>query len=156
MARLAVSRMTPTVSTLSRSWQDEMPRRNPGFRGVLWDGEVEVRVTTLDALIARFGVPSFCKLDIEGYEADALEGLGTPVDALSFEFVRGGLSVAEACVGHLEAMAPYRYNAVAGEGRSFVFPRWISAKELRSWLLDGADDLPFGDLFARRWQGDAT
>ena len=154
-ARLAVSRLTPTVSTVSRVWQEEMLARNPGFRGVRWDDEVEVPMTTLDGLIERFGLPGFCKLDIEGYEAEALDGLGQPIQALSFEFVRGGLEVAEGCVRRLEALTPYEYNAVAGEGRTFLFSSWRSGNELIAWLTNGADDLAFGDLFARR-AGEST
>ena len=30
---------------------------------------VEVGVTTLDRLIEEYGVPSFCKIDVEGFEA---------------------------------------------------------------------------------------
>jgi hypothetical protein len=127
-----------------------MIQRNPGFRGVRWDDEVEVPMTTLDDLIERFGMPCFCKLDIEGYEADALEGLSRPIQSLSFEFVSGGLGVADGCVSRLEALAPYEYNAVAGEGRTFLFPSWVSGTDLRAWLARGADHLPFGDLFARR------
>ena len=147
--RLAVSRMTPTVSTVSSAWRAEMMDRNAGFQAVRWDHEVDVPMTTLDELIRRFGAPDFCKLDIEGYEADALDGLGREVPALSFEFVRGGLGVASRCVERLEILGRYEYNAVAGEGRSFLFTDWISAEALRSWLDGGADDLPFGDIFAR-------
>lgn len=148
-ARLAVSRRTPTVSTVSRLWRDRMPERNPGFEGVRWEDEIEVPMTTLDALVDRFGLPDFCKLDIEGYEAEALEGLSRAVSALSVEFVRGGLEVAEACVARLETLGRYEYNAVAGEGRSFVFDGWLTAGEARTWLRGGAYDLPFGDLYAR-------
>lgn len=154
-ARLAVSRLTPTVSTVSPAWREDMVERNAGFRGVRWDHHVEIPMTTLDELIRRFGVPAFCKLDIEGYEADALDGLEHPVQALSFEFVRGGLGVAVRCVHRLESLARYEYNAVAGEGRSFLFPDWVSAEALRAWLDAGADGLPFGDLFARR-SGETT
>lgn len=148
-ARLAVSRRNPTVSTLSRLWRDQMPERNSGFEGVRWEDEVEVPMTTLDALVDRFGLPDFCKLDIEGYEAEALEGLSRAVPALSVEFVRGGLEVAEACVARLETLGRYEYNAVAGENRSFVFDGWLDAGAAHAWLRRGADELPFGDLYAR-------
>src|SRR5690606_12638782 len=114
-ARLSVSGTQPTVSTLPEAWRDEMPGRNAGFRGVRWNEAVPVPVTTLDRLAERFGRPDFCKLDIEGHEAEALAGLSHPVPALSFEFVRGGLGVARACVDRLESLGPYRFNVAAGE-----------------------------------------
>jgi hypothetical protein len=45
----------------------------------------DVELTSLDQLIAEFGVPCYIKLDIEGYEAEALAGLTTPVRFVSFE-----------------------------------------------------------------------
>lgn len=148
-ASLAVSRRTPTVSTLSSGWRARMVERNVGFAGVRWEEEVEVPVTTLDALVARFGKPEFCKLDIEGHEAEALAGLTHPIPALSFEFVRGGMDVPRACVDRLVALGPYRFNAVAREERRFRFEPWLRAEELRAWMDGGADGLPFGDIYAR-------
>jgi FkbM family methyltransferase len=40
-----------------------------GWEGQVWDREIEVPVTTLDRLIARYGVPAFVKIDVEGFEA---------------------------------------------------------------------------------------
>ena len=73
-ATLSVSERTPTVSTLSASWRDDR-QGEADFAGVRWDGRVEVDVVTLDTLIARFGVPAFVKIDIEGGELAALSGL---------------------------------------------------------------------------------
>jgi FkbM family methyltransferase len=148
-ATLAVSPRTPTVSTLSERWREAMPARNEGFRTVRWVDDVEVPVTTLDALIDRYGLPDFCKLDIEGYEAEALAGLTRPIPALSLEFVRGGLDVAEACVRRLAELGPYRFNVVAGEERRFRFDVWRSDPEIVGWLQGGADDLASGDIYAR-------
>ena len=43
-------------------------------------------VTTLDKLIEQYEVPSFIKIDVEGYELEVLKGLTRLVPALSFEF----------------------------------------------------------------------
>jgi FkbM family methyltransferase len=148
-AVLAVSRRTPTVSTLAHGWRERLPRANPGFRGVRWEEEVEVPVTTLDALIGEYGVPRFCKIDVEGFEAEVLAGLSRPVPALSVEFVSGGLEVAVACLRRLEGLGDYEFNAVRGEERRFLFPRWRGAGEMATWLEGGAGGASSGDLYAR-------
>jgi len=168
-ARLAVSRATPTLSTLADGWRERVPEENPGFADVRWEERVEVPVTTLDRLVERFGEPAFVKVDVEGFEADVLAGLGHPPPALSFEFVGGALDVAVACVDRLEALADgavqartgggeeapapsrhrYDFNAIRGEERDFVFPAWRTADEARAWLEAGAGGMASGDVYAR-------
>jgi len=155
-ATLAVARRHPTVSTLADEWREKIPEDNPGFRGVEWDAEVEVPVTTLDLLVAEYGLPAFVKIDVEGFEADVLAGLTTPVQAVSVEFVAGGLDVAVRCVDRLSTLATYEYNAIEGERRSFRWSGWRTAVEAKEWLSGGADGLPSGDLYARRSGGDAA
>lgn len=148
-ARLAISRRTPTVSTLSERWRRTLPLKNPGFGKVRWDETVEVPVTTLDALVEAHGLPRFLKLDVEGYEAEALAGLSRPVPALSVEFVQGSLEVAGACVRRLEELATYEFNAIRGEERAFLFDGWQTGDRVLDWLDSGAGDAPSGDLYAR-------
>ncbi len=152
-ARLAVSRAHPTVSTLAGAWREALPRNNPSFRGVRWDDAVEVPVVTLDGLIAEHGLPRFCKLDIEGWEAEALAGLSRAVPGVSVEFVAGGVDVAEACVRRLKTLGDYRFNAVLGEGRRFVFPTWVEAEAMVTWLRGGAGGASSGDVYARLEEG---
>ena len=148
-ARLALSHRTPTLSSLSEDWQSTLPERNPGFRGVRWDDWVDVRVTTLDALIEHHGLPCFCKIDVEGYEAEVLAGLNHRIPALSVEFVAGALDVAEACVRRLEALGGYEFNAVEGEERSFMSKPWLAADEMVAWLRSRGGSVSSGDVYAR-------
>lgn len=149
-ARLALSDATPTLSTLAGEWRERIVRRNPTFRGARWDREVEVSVTTLDALIDRYGEPSFCKIDVEGHEAAVLDGLSRPLEALSFEFVAGGLEVASECIRRLGTLGEYDFNAIPGEGRDYVRREWMNDQEMLTWLDEGAGGASSGDVYARR------
>ncbi len=148
-AQLAVSKCTPTLSTLAYEWRAKLPDANPTFRNVRWEETVEVPVTTLDVLIERYGVPRFCKIDVEGHEAEVLAGLSKPVPGISVEFVYGVLEVAVACVRRLEALGSYEFNAVRGEARVFVFDGWQTGERMIRWLADGAGGSSSGDVYAR-------
>lgn len=148
-ATLAISRRSPTVSTLSEGWRARMPEVNQRFRNVRWEEGVTVPVTTLDALIEEHGLPEFCKIDVEGYEAEVLEGLSRPVKAVSVEFVQGALEVAAACVRRLEVLGRYEFNVAPGEGRRLQFEGWRTGETVLQWLDAGAGGAPSGDLYAR-------
>ncbi|MFC3282275.1 FkbM family methyltransferase [Litchfieldella rifensis] len=148
-AELAVSHATPTVSTLASDWWQHIGQYNAGFREVCWETRLQVPVTTLDTLIAAHGRPTFCKIDVEGFEAQVLAGLSQPLSAVSVEFVTGALDVARDCVDRLMVLGEYEFNAIAGERRTFLWPRWQSAVAIHAWLRNGVDGLASGDLYAR-------
>lgn len=148
-AQLAVSGAHPTLSTLALDWTRTIGERNPTFASVAWVEHIEVPVTTLDALIEQHGIPSFCKIDVEGFEAEVLAGLSVALDALSVEFVAGSLEVTHRCVERLEQLSSYRYMVHIGERRSAHFDGWLTADALRAWLDAGADGASSGDLYAR-------
>ena len=63
--------------------------------------------------------------------------------------VAGALEVADACVARLAGLGDYRFNAIDGERRRFLWPEWRSPAATRQWLTRGADGLTSGDLYAR-------
>ena len=147
-ARMAVSRRHPTVSSLRDSLPDEA-RSMPGFEHVRWDDQAEVAVTTLDAMIARHGRPAYIKIDVEGYEAEVLSGLGQPVGLVSFEYLPGLPAPSGAVIDRLCALGDYEFNIVRGENSAFDWPDWRDAAALRTWLGAQAPDSGSGDVYAR-------
>ena len=147
--KLAISRRTPTMSTLSTGWRDAIHKSNPLARKVRWEDEIEVSVVTLDSLIKTYGLPKFCKIDVEGYESEVLAGLNQPVAGLSIEFVHGGLELAVACVRRIQELGSYRFNVVFGEQRNFSFDVWATADAMSDWLVAGKGGASSGDMYAR-------
>ncbi|MEX0430615.1 FkbM family methyltransferase [Spiribacter insolitus] len=154
-ATLAMSDRHPTLATLNHQWRREIGRANPGFADVQWEREVTVEVVTLEDLIGRFGVPAFCKIDVEGAEEAVLAGLAQPLPALSFEYVSGSGARALACIDRLQALGDYRFNATIGERRRMVSAAWQSPAWMRDWLRANADTAGSGDVYARQLNGDS-
>jgi hypothetical protein len=116
---------------------------------VRWASGVRVPATTLDALIARHGLPRFCKIDVGGYEAEVLRGLSQPIPALSFEYLPAASDVARRAAGLLAALGPYRFNATIGERRRFAWEQWRAIDALDVWLDARRAGEPSGDIYAR-------
>ena len=149
-AQLQVSRRHPTVSSASRPWVQSLRSRNRSFKHVHWDDEITVPMVTLDQLIEEYGTPAFCKIDVEGLEAEVLRGLTHPIPALSFEFVAGALDVTRDCIGQLDELDSYTYNLIRGERREYQFSDWQSGTAILAWLEEHGERLGSGDLYARR------
>lgn len=138
------------MSSLSLDWINAV-KKSGRFSGVEWDRQMLVDVTTLDALVSRHGTPNFIKLDVEGFESEALSGLSDLRGAtVSFEFVPERWEELEACVSRLREIGAREFNYSIGETMCFRLKSWVNAVDLMRELhwLQG-DTRVFGDVLAR-------
>jgi FkbM family methyltransferase len=149
-ARLALSTATPTVSSMSPDWIESVGA-DRSFARVRWDRSVEVAVVTLDDLVAAHGEPAFCKIDVEGFEADVLAGLSRPLRALSFEYLPMAHDATLAVLTLVERLGAgrYRYNYSPVETMRLVSDRWLDAAELVRLLERYRPLGRSGDVYAR-------
>lgn len=145
---LYISRRHPTVTTLSPEWITAV-QQDASFARVQWETAVTVPVSTLDALIAEYGLPAFCKIDVEGYEAEVLRGLSQPLPALSFEYVPAALDVAHACLEQLARLGTYEFNWSEGESHRWQSARWLPAAEMEKQLAHLEQIASSGDIYGR-------
>lgn len=148
-ANLWISERTPTVTTLSPAWISAVQQAT-SFAGVAWQRTVPVPVTTLDALIAHYGRPAFCKIDVEGYELEVLRGLSQPLPALSFEYIPTTAALAVDCVAQLQTLSDYLYNWSIGEEHRWQSAQWLTHHALCAMLQQLPPQAPSGDIYARQ------
>jgi FkbM family methyltransferase len=146
---LLVSSRTPTVSTFSKEWIDDVVA-DPRFARVDWDERVTVPVDTLDGLIAQYGEPAFCKIDVEGFEEQVLAGLSRPLRALSFEYVAIAVPRAIACIDRVMELGDYRFRWSTVENMRWNDERWLEADEMRDVLSRLPTTARSGDVYAMR------
>jgi len=137
----------PTISTASRDFV-AAASSSPRWDRERWTREITVPVATLDDLIARHGTPSFAKIDVEGFEAEALAGLSRAIPALSFEFTTIQRDVALAALARCVTLGYRRFNAALGESQIFVFADPTDADTVHQWLIELPDEANSGDVYA--------
>lgn len=148
---LYINAGSPTISTLREpAWQMHMA--NYSTRTEYWDEEITIQTNTLDDLIARYGMPAFCKIDVEGFELETLQGLHQPLPHLSVEFFSQDLEAAWLLLDRLESLGVYRYNYSLREQHEMRFTNYQSRNELKEALSGLHREVISGDIYAL-WKG---
>jgi FkbM family methyltransferase len=143
---LNINSANPTVSTASPEFISAAAGAG-GWEGQTWDTRIEVPCTTLDALIAEHGAPSFAKIDVEGFEDTVLAGLSRPLSVLSFEFTTIQRDVALRCLDRLASLGPYAFDVALGESQSLTFHRWLSKPEMAAHIEQLPHAANSGDIY---------
>jgi FkbM family methyltransferase len=138
-----------TLSTMSKEFIETTKKQR--FTGVSWGKGVDVQITTLDSLINEYGIPTFCKIDIEGFEFEVLKGLSQPIPYLSLEFTPELKENTFKSIDYLNSLNPnYKFNYSEGESGVFMFSEWVNSDIIKNYLLLNNDfKISFGDLYAK-------
>lgn len=133
---------TRTASSLRADWQGGIEQT------------IRVPITTLDAAIAEFGAPSYCKIDVEGWEAEVLAGLSQPIPLLSFEYhlTEDGIPKVITCLDRLARLGSLSINITPAEELEFALPEWCSREDFLARFPSeyrGVDALFYGDIFVK-------
>jgi len=146
--KLYVSELS-AISSFSKEHIDVM--KEDRFKGTNWNSSVDIEMTTLDALLDKYGTPVFCKIDVEGYEYDVLKGLSKPLKTLSLEYiVPENLQVLTNCINHLNKLGNIECNYSFAEKMNLSLSTWISGKEMLNYIQTKEFlDTSWGDIYVR-------
>jgi FkbM family methyltransferase len=135
------------VSTLSTLFIEQYS--NQEKHPILWDKTVQVPLSTLDQLIQEYGLPKFCKIDVEGYETEVLKGLSQPIPYLSFEYNDRLKNKALECLQILSKFPGLSYNFSSYESMQLSLSAWENQTDFYQYLQDLSSDLLTGDIYVR-------
>lgn len=136
-----------TISSMSNEWITAV-RASGRFADHQWGPSVTVPVTTLDQLIREYGMPDFCKIDVEGFESQVLRGLSNPISAVSFEFTPEYFESCLECIDHLLRLGYREFNYSLGESMILASEEWVDSTKLVGLLMK-LDSRSGGDVYAR-------
>lgn len=112
------------IGSMSREWIEKVHDSNR-FGDVEWSRSITVRLTTLDLLIERFGIPAFCKIDVEGFEPEVLKGLSHPIRMVSFEYTPENVGHASSCIEQVSHNGHYQFNLACHQLNRLHFQNWL-------------------------------
>lgn len=137
-----------TISSFSKDFINSTKQSR--FNHSCWETTMKIPVTTMDTLIEKYGIPKFCKIDVEGFELEVLKGLHHPIPYLSFEYcVPEMMQNVLQCIDYLHQLVPTgKFNYSIGETMKLALTEWqsyddillkVQSKEFISTL--------FGDIY---------
>lgn len=140
-----------TISSMAEDWIESV--KESRFKQHTWEKKEKVRITTMDNLISQFGLPKFCKIDVEGYEVEVLKGLHQPISTISFEYtVPEQTGKLIECLQLCQKLSPdYVFNYSVGEGMVYQLSSFIPFGEFMTHVQSKAFiETGFGDIYVKK------
>jgi FkbM family methyltransferase len=140
-----------TISSFSTEWIESVKKSR--FKNYTWSEPIKINMTTLDHLIAKYGIPKFIKIDVEGFEHEVLKGLTQPIDIISFEYtVPEQTQNIYDCLDQIEKYnRQIECNFSNAESMELSLIEWKSIDEFKNFVkTQEFMSSGFGDLYVRK------
>ncbi|NEQ35516.1 MAG: FkbM family methyltransferase [Okeania sp. SIO3I5] len=142
---LSICDRADVLSTFSEQW------KTGRFANQKWEKKVTVEVTTLDEMIKTWGLPQFCKIDVEGFEYQVLKGLSQPISYLSFEFTIEFIDNAKKSIQHLVSLGYSLFNITQEDQTKLAISEWVSETKLFDFIESKSTNKKslWGNIYAK-------
>ncbi len=141
-----------TISTFSEDFI-ESTKKSGRFSMYNWNVKRQIKMTTLDNLIAEFGLPRFIKIDVEGFEIEVLKGLTHPIDTISYEYaVPEQTDKAVLCLQRIMEISNNKVscNYSIGESMKWALTEWLTPEQMIAEITSQKfTDTGFGDIYIK-------
>jgi FkbM family methyltransferase len=143
-----------TISSFSEDWIKAVKKDR--FKAYNWNKVEKIEMITLDDLISNYGLPSFIKVDVEGFEEEVLKGLTKKIKTICFEYTTPELTEnIFKCANLLHKINnSVQFNYTIGENTRWASKKWFDMQEFNE-LINKKEfqDTRFGDIYARNNSG---
>ena len=97
-------------------------------------GESDVQISTLDKQIEHYGLPDYCKIDVEGWELKVFEGLNHAIPLISFEYHLSPAEVvcAISVLDRLALLGDYHCNLKKADSEDFTLSNFLPLSQFRA------------------------
>ena len=135
------------VSTFSQEFIDAYKIQRD--INIEWNETNSVEMMTLDQLIANYGIPKFCKIDVEGFELEVLKGLSQSLPLMSLEYNAKLKNVAIDYLKELSKFDNLVFNFSPYETMQFSFPNWQQPAEFLAYIKHLPEAVQTGDVYVK-------
>ncbi|MDP2736260.1 MAG: FkbM family methyltransferase [bacterium] len=144
--KIYASQTSSENATFSEKW-----RKEGRFKQEVWQETGLVNMVTLDELIKQYGVPRFCKIDVEGYEHNVIQGLSSNgIYCISFEFSYEFLNDTINCCQYLQRLGYNKFNFSIESNYDLELVEFQRYEEVIGKIKLFQDARLCGDIYAKK------
>ena len=131
---------------INSTFSDEFIEKYKHNQYTQWTSKENVQVTTLDKLISQYGVPRFCKIDVEGFELNVFKGLSQPIHFIQFEYVPPFRAQVIECLDLLSKLGNPIFNYYSYENMKLELKQWVNVEAIKKIVLGFPEDFLVADI----------